>query len=151
MNDLEICPRCGFSCSSAEFSTEVKDWPENLPHPPNLPETAHPHPVGVCCSPFEVGEKLYLVTPNHDIAPILVRFKMLTEIASANYRLEDDKWIQTGPPEASTATIRVLPEGFFSCHKVELRVDSEEFLTQDVDVPVAMLHKVDTWPTIEID
>jgi hypothetical protein len=147
MNDLEICPRCGFSCSDVEFSTEIKNWPNHLPTPPDLPKTAHPHPVGVCCSPYEVAQKLYLVTPNKDIAPLLVRFKLLTEIESANFKLEDNEWIQTGPPKAFMATVRVLPEGIFECHKT---VYDSSFLEGDIEVPVTMLNKVETWPTIEV-
>jgi hypothetical protein len=140
------CPRCGFVTVDQPEGIRV-DTPSGLNVPP-LPPEALPHPVGVCCSPFEIGQKLFwnldLVDP--DMPPVVAVFKELVTIKGADFKFVDEKWVQEGSPRATIAAIRIDKKSVHPCHEMLL----DEVMERDLEVPVENLTAYERWPVLEV-
>ena len=128
---------------------EIKDWPAGLPTPPALPTDAQPHPVGVCCSPFEIGDALFwdLNGADGNMPPLRVRFQELTSIQSAEFALIDNKWIKTGEPIAEIVSVVICQDSIYPCHR---SLFPEDLFENDLEVLVTRLTLVDLWPVLEL-
>lgn len=143
----EFCPRCGFTHGEI-MNLDLDGWPEHLPKPTEAPQMLQPHPVGVCCSPFKIGDKLFwdLDSADLDMPPLRVVFKELVEIESAHFKLMDNKWIKETEPRASVAKIMVDKNAVYPCHESHLG----ELLDRDLEVKISSLTPVEKWPVLEI-
>ena len=148
MNESETCPRCGWAHSDASLPMQIDGWPAGLPGPPELPRSALPHPVGICCSPFSIGDRLYWNCDgaDDDMPPMSVFFKELVQIQSATFRLVDGSWVKEA--EASPIIATVVPDKarVYPCH-VEL---FGEVLDRELEVSITSLTPQDSWPRLEI-
>lgn len=141
------CPRCGFISVKAEGGIKIEGLPADTKLPP-LPSSAQPHPVGVCCSPYEIGQKLYwnLDLADPDMPPVQVLFKELVSIEGANFNLVEGKWVQDGRPRAAICAVKIDKKTVHPCHAPIL----DEVVERDLEVPVENLTAIERWPVLEI-
>lgn len=140
----DMCPRCGFNYGADVSLTEIKGWPEGISFPP-LPSTAHPHPVGVCCSPFILGEQLwYCVDP--DGPPAKVIFMELVGINAPSFDLKGTEWVQVSSRKAVTASVIVDPMSIQPWHEEHFG----DKISSRFEVSINELTRLDFWPVLEV-
>ena len=146
MEDM-TCSRCGFFLEGEVALVEIEGWPVGVAHPP-LPVEAHPHPAGVCCSPFKIGDMLWwdLDLLEQDLPPLRVFFKTLTSIESPEFKLESGEWVQRGVRRAEKALVQVVKSSVYPCHEDLLGIAS----TEAIEVYVSGLTPLDRWPVLEV-
>ena len=95
------CERCGWEQDSNDppAPPEIEGWPEFLPPPPPLPDLGSPHPVGVCPSPWKIGDVLYydMAGGFPDLPPIRAYFAGINSFSSPSYYLDGDSWVVEEP------------------------------------------------------
>ena len=126
----------------------IDGWPAGLPGPPELPRAALPHPVGVCCSPFSIGDRLYWDCDGADdnMPPLSVYFKELVQIQSATFRLVDGTWVQEAEGCPLIASVVPDKKRVYPCH-VDLFGD---VLERELEVSITSLTAEHLWPRLEI-
>jgi hypothetical protein len=99
------CERCGW-----DFAR-----PHNIPEPklpgwklPPLPPYK-PHPIGLCPSPFAIGDTVYwnLAGRDDDLPPIRGRFSCLTAFVGPEYDLNNGVWREKMRPIPSKGVFEI--------------------------------------------